>query len=160
VMEGDNGDEVAQDLKRERVGFMDLTREENILPRDTINNAPPNPTPTRSVADAIAPSPLHFPSRGTRLRSVLPSRSPGRSRRPAIITFEQSQNPGISSRMERHLDEICRGSPEILCSIGHSRRYPTYPLHLWKYVAIKRITKLDSHESPASVDRSNERTES
>jgi hypothetical protein len=160
VMKGDNGDEVAQDLKRERVGFMDLTREENILPRESINNAPPNPTSTRSVAAAIAPSPLHFPSRGTRLRSVLPSRAPGRSCRPAI-TFEQSQNPGISSRMERHLDEICRGSPEILCSIRrHSRRYPTYPLHLWKYVAIKRITKLDSHESPASVDRSNERTES
>jgi hypothetical protein len=34
MREGDNGDEVAQDLKRERVGFMDLTREEDRLPRD------------------------------------------------------------------------------------------------------------------------------
>jgi hypothetical protein len=133
VTKGDNGDEVAQDLKRERVGFMDLTREENILPPETINNAPPPPTPTstRSVADTIAPSPLHFPSRGSRLRSVLPSRSTGRPCRPAI-PFEQSQNPGISSRMERHLDEICRGSPEILCIREHSRKCPTYPLHLWK----------------------------
>jgi len=45
VTKGDNGDEVVQDLKRERVGFMDLTREENILPPETINNAPPLPQP-------------------------------------------------------------------------------------------------------------------
>ena len=34
MREGDDGHEVAKDLTRERVGFMDLTREESSVPLD------------------------------------------------------------------------------------------------------------------------------
>ena len=95
IREGDDEDKAAQDLKRERVGFMDFIREENSLPRDYQQYAGlSNPTSTRSAADPIVPRPLHFPSRGTRLRSALPSGSV----MPPVIAFEQPQNMGISSQ--------------------------------------------------------------
>lgn len=91
MREDDNGDKVAQDLKRERVGFMDLTREDNSLPR-VINNRLDPQIPRQRVQQLI-----QLPRDPSIFRAgahdFVAFCLPGRSCGPVIV-FEQSQNLG------------------------------------------------------------------